>query len=76
MNFNSIDIYSASKKLRLRAETSTMSTFSTLWHSEVLVCHFNRSKGKIESVFCKQELSENDTLELQKIMCNFYNNNT
>lgn len=73
MIFNSLDIYTARKKLRLKGETASTSVFYTLWHSEVLILHFNRSKSEIESIFCQQELSSDDVEILKNIICDFYN---
>ena len=67
------DLYAAAKKIKLLKSNSVISTVSTLWKGEVIMCQFSHLDRKIVSVTATQIFYPEDFDNLEKVICNFFN---
>lgn len=71
MSNNVVDLYIARRTMALKSSSSFTSFITTLWKGAVVMCNFNNSTGKIDSVFCINEINDEDKLILEKLIKSF-----
>ena len=71
MDFNTVDIHIAKKKMTLRSTNSCLSFISTIWKGEVVMCCFNNLNKEMANVFCTQDLESDDIVQLEILIREF-----
>lgn len=70
--FHDTDSYVAFKKLKLLKSNSALSTLSTLWKGEVILCEFDNIHKEIKYVTAAQLFTPEDFANLEKVINNFF----
>ena len=71
MDKDYVNIHIAKKKMKLKNRNVCLSFVNTVWNGEVIMCCFNNIGDCISDVFCSQELDDEDTEVLEKIISEF-----
>ena len=66
-----IDSPVASKKIKVHNQLSNLVVLSTLWKGEFMLCYFDIINKTISSIYCFQELSEEDFEKLEIVVNDF-----
>lgn len=69
-----LDSYVASKKLKLLKLGSAVSTLTTLWQGEVIMCQFDHLNNSIIKITTDLLLEPEDFEKLEVVIRNFFSN--
>ena len=68
---NYLDVHVARTKMKLKNSNHCLSTVSTLWKGEVILCTVDNIRQSILNVFCSRTIQPNEFATLEGIVMEF-----